>query len=182
MWWHTCNYNTCTRGRRASFLILLMIGAWRPKHVEWLCRNKTCTVLYQVGILFEIVLDCKIFRILIVICQSTTGCIPSKYFDEVSWWDILLSLKKIICAHCQRFRSKVQSVLMSWVQLPLRHRCRRHVSPKFWGYHVGRIYSSDELKYHIRLSLIHPQSSQTWHVFCNWQWLESLSDDTDDNT
>jgi hypothetical protein len=36
MWWTTCNYNTCTKGRRASFLILLMMGAWRPKHVEWL--------------------------------------------------------------------------------------------------------------------------------------------------
>jgi hypothetical protein len=34
MWWPTCNYNTCTRGRRASFLILLMMGAWRPKHVS----------------------------------------------------------------------------------------------------------------------------------------------------
>ena len=49
MWWPTCNYNTCSRGRRASFLILLMMGAWRLKHVEWLCRNKTCTVLHQVG-------------------------------------------------------------------------------------------------------------------------------------
>ena len=36
MWWPTCNYNTCTRGRRASFLILLMTGAWRPKYVEWI--------------------------------------------------------------------------------------------------------------------------------------------------
>ena len=25
----------------------------RPKHVEWLCRNKTCTVLHQVGISFD---------------------------------------------------------------------------------------------------------------------------------
>jgi len=54
MWWPTCNYNTCTRGRRASFFILLMMGAWRPKHVEWLCRNKTWTVLHQVGVLFDL--------------------------------------------------------------------------------------------------------------------------------
>jgi len=54
MWWPTCNYNTCTRDCRASFLILLMMGAWRPKHVEWLCRNKTCTVLHQVGVLFDL--------------------------------------------------------------------------------------------------------------------------------
>ena len=24
-------------------------GCLHPKHVEWLCRNKTCTVLHQVG-------------------------------------------------------------------------------------------------------------------------------------
>ena len=30
------------------------MGAWRPKHVEWLCRNKTCTVLHQVGVLFDL--------------------------------------------------------------------------------------------------------------------------------
>ena len=28
-------------------------GRLSPKHVEWLCRNKTCTVLHQVGVLFE---------------------------------------------------------------------------------------------------------------------------------
>ena len=30
------------------------MGAWRPKHVEWLCRNKTCTVLHQVGVSFDL--------------------------------------------------------------------------------------------------------------------------------
>ena len=25
------------------------LHVWHPKHVEWLCRNKTCTVLHQVG-------------------------------------------------------------------------------------------------------------------------------------
>ena len=28
-------------------------GRLHPKHVEWLCRNKTCTVLHQVGVLFD---------------------------------------------------------------------------------------------------------------------------------
>jgi hypothetical protein len=59
MWWPTCNYNTCTRGRRASFLILLMMSASRPKHVEWLCRNKTCTVLHQVGVSFDLYYDAR---------------------------------------------------------------------------------------------------------------------------
>jgi hypothetical protein len=70
MWWPTCNYNTCTRNRRASFLIRLMMGAWRLKHVEWLCRNKTCTVLHQVGVLFDLYYDArkhksKIWQILV---------------------------------------------------------------------------------------------------------------------
>jgi len=51
--------NTCTRGRRASFLILPMMGAWRPKHVDWLCRNKTCTVLHKVGVLFDLYYDAR---------------------------------------------------------------------------------------------------------------------------
>ena len=28
-------------------------GRLRPKHVEWPCRNKTCTVLHQVGVSFD---------------------------------------------------------------------------------------------------------------------------------
>jgi len=28
-------------------------GRLRPKHVEWLCRNSTCTVLHQVGVSFD---------------------------------------------------------------------------------------------------------------------------------
>ena len=44
------------------FLILLMMGAWRPNHVEWLCRNKTCTVLYQVGVLFGLYWDARKYK------------------------------------------------------------------------------------------------------------------------
>ena len=29
-------------------------GRLRPKQVEWLCRNKTCTVLHQVGVSFDL--------------------------------------------------------------------------------------------------------------------------------
>ena len=51
-------HSTCF-GRQApiirSIKKLLMMGAWRPKHVECLCRNKTCTVLHQVGVLFDLV-------------------------------------------------------------------------------------------------------------------------------
>ena len=63
MWWLTCNYNTCTGGCLASFLILLVMDAWRPKHVEWLCRNKTCTVLYKVVVSFDLYCDARKHKI-----------------------------------------------------------------------------------------------------------------------
>ena len=39
------------------------MGAWRPKHVEWLCRNKTCTVLHQVGVSFDLYYDTRKHKI-----------------------------------------------------------------------------------------------------------------------
>ena len=36
-----------------------MMGAWCLKHVEWLCRNKICTVLHQVGVLFDLYYDAR---------------------------------------------------------------------------------------------------------------------------
>ena len=53
MWWLTCNDNTCTSGRCTSFKTP-DDGRLRPKHVEWLCRNKACTVMHQVGVSFDL--------------------------------------------------------------------------------------------------------------------------------
>ena len=39
------------------------MGAWRPKHVEWPCRNKTCTVLHQVGVSFDVYYDARKHKI-----------------------------------------------------------------------------------------------------------------------
>ena len=38
-------------------------GRWRPKHVERLCRNKTCTVLHQVGVSFDLCYDARKHKI-----------------------------------------------------------------------------------------------------------------------
>ena len=38
-------------------------GRLRPKHVEWLCRNKTCTVLHQVGVSFHLYYDARKHKI-----------------------------------------------------------------------------------------------------------------------
>jgi len=53
MRWLTYNDNTCTSGRCTSFKTP-DDGRLRPKHVEWPCINKTCTVLYQVGVSFDL--------------------------------------------------------------------------------------------------------------------------------
>ena len=38
-------------------------GRLRPKHVEWLCRNKTCTVLHQVGVSFDLYYNARKHKI-----------------------------------------------------------------------------------------------------------------------
>ena len=38
-------------------------GCLRPNHVEWLCRNKTCTVLHQVGVSFDLYYDARKHKI-----------------------------------------------------------------------------------------------------------------------
>jgi hypothetical protein len=55
-------------------------GRLRPKHVEWLCRNKTCTVLHQVGVSFDLCSKVIIYVIL-----------------KISKYIILLFRRKIYC-------------------------------------------------------------------------------------
>ena len=38
-------------------------GRKRPKHVDLLCRNKTCTVLHQVGVSFDLYYDARKHKI-----------------------------------------------------------------------------------------------------------------------
>ena len=74
MWWLTYNDNTCTSGRCTSFKTP-DDGRLRPKHVEWLCRNKTCTVLHQVGVSFD--------------WQSTASLLHERNVDCLrhwAWW------------------------------------------------------------------------------------------------
>jgi len=46
-------------------------GRLRPKHVEWPCRNKTCTVLHQVGVSFDLYCDARKHKIKIYVYVST---------------------------------------------------------------------------------------------------------------
>jgi len=42
-WWSTCIHNYLYRWLPCLYFILLMMGAWRPKHVQKICSNKICT-------------------------------------------------------------------------------------------------------------------------------------------
>ena len=54
-WGSTCNRNYLYRWLPCQNFILLMMGAWRPKHVEKVCSNKICILLHHVGVLFNLI-------------------------------------------------------------------------------------------------------------------------------
>ena len=57
-------------------------GRLRPKHVEWLCRNKTCTVLHQVGVSFDLYYDARKHKIKIYVVTSKCSR-ESLYFLDI---------------------------------------------------------------------------------------------------
>jgi len=69
------------------------MGAWRPKHVEWLCRNKTCTVLHQVGVSFDSYCDARKHKI--KIHWSLFGLRIWNYHSTFlyTWWRAILKGK-----------------------------------------------------------------------------------------
>ena len=56
-WKSTCNHNYLYRWLPCQYFILLMMGAWHPKHVEKVCSNKICILLHHVSVLFNLNLN-----------------------------------------------------------------------------------------------------------------------------
>ena len=113
MWWLTYNDNTCTSGRCTSFKTP-DDGRLRAKHVEWPCRNKTCTVLHQVGVSFdfvtllEYVTTCAIcVPVALYRCQCTRKLRPCRWTRGRSRWPRGL-----------RRRSAAARLLRLWVRIP----------------------------------------------------------------
>ena len=92
----------------------------RPKHVEWPCRNKTCTVLHQVGVSFNLYCDARKHKIKIfLICFSfLDGCatVPrvdcssvagtrqlAQIYDTFKWPERELSCSAKLCG-CRNCR------------------------------------------------------------------------------
>jgi hypothetical protein len=73
-------------------------GRLRPKHVEWVCRNKTCTVLHQVGVSFD----------------------PARYLGRSLWmlfWHITLTFRKHLDSGRWGFTVKEVPSTGFWKQL-----------------------------------------------------------------
>ena len=53
-------------------------GCLRPKHLNWLCRNKTCTMLHQVGVSFDLYYDARKHKIkiktLVLLTSTLSKC------------------------------------------------------------------------------------------------------------
>ena len=65
------------------------MGAWRPKHVEWLRRIKTCTVLHQVGVLFDLYYDARKHKIRICYAYlflSLVMCMSARMWNGLRCW------------------------------------------------------------------------------------------------
>ena len=52
-WGPTCIHNYLYRWLLCQYFTHLMMGAWRPKHVEKVCSNKICILLHHVGVLLN---------------------------------------------------------------------------------------------------------------------------------
>jgi hypothetical protein len=56
------------------------MGAWRPKHVEWLRRNKTRTVLHRVGVSFDLYYDARKRKIKIPVYVKATMLVTAEAY------------------------------------------------------------------------------------------------------
>ena len=90
----TYNDNTCTSGRCTSFKTP-DDGRLRPKHLEWLCRNKTWTVLHQVGVSFDLYYDARKLQIKTLCIWQWIGRVDCTAVTEWSW--VLNTVVIFIC-------------------------------------------------------------------------------------
>ena len=66
-----------------------------PEHVEWLCRNKTCTVLHQVGVSFDwfrLSPDWQLIKGILLVRMLVLSSVIYTYFTTlVSWIGVIIS-------------------------------------------------------------------------------------------
>jgi len=118
-----------------------MIGAWRPKHVEWLCLNKTCTVLHQVGVLFDSVgaiHHVVVFNVTSFRTSASRFCLKLFYVFRLQLlrWDTLTSSLPNLTQvsglvgiwHISMFRRNVAPASSGFLEF---------INPWIWSSHVS---------------------------------------------
>jgi len=98
-------------------------GRLRPKHVEWLCRNKTCTVLHQVGVSFDLYYDARKNKIKKnkemwwLTCNDNTCSSGRRTSFKYSWWWALAPETCRVTLQKQNLHSVASSWCFIWLIL-----------------------------------------------------------------
>jgi len=92
-WGSTCNHNYLYRWLPCQYFILLMMGAWRPKHVEKVCSNKICILLHHVSVLFNPIYFCLLCIFFLCLKNSWR-----KLWVFICPWSFLQPFKSILLA------------------------------------------------------------------------------------
>ena len=107
-WGSTCNHNYLYRWLPCQYFILLMMGAWRPKHVEKVYSNKICILLHHVGVylIFHAAVDTApiswqpaalTFEIWIVLHAKFFVVVNSVYKRNHETWTLVFISKRFPC-------------------------------------------------------------------------------------
>ena len=144
----------------AAVLVLNTLddGRLRPKHVEWPCRNKTCTVLHQVGVSF--------------VLNSVTVFLQQKHYLAESLstcWREYIPPRFILATYDQ---TDLQPTTYS-----ARHVCKlgstktRTVKAQFWveAWYVSRDWGKPRA-YQSQWSVFRP--SQKWKQCHQCEWFQ----------
>ena len=143
-WGSTCNHNYLYRWLPCQYFILLMMGAWRPKHFEKVCSNKICTLLHQVGVLFNLIPYIFPVWVLLRNCSSWSR-FSWNHVTTKEWWRGLVGSVHVCCSSCYPMSRTV-------------HLLTRHVM-----FHTSLLFL-------VVWQDSSPAADWVWSVCTLWQW------------
>ena len=106
-WGSTCNHIYLYRWLPCLYFILLMMGAWRPKHVEKFCNNKICILLHHVGVLFNLI---------VCFLRSEYGRNRPVLLEHHRQRSKSETLRSIFCWHALSIRV-IRTIHINWVYI-----------------------------------------------------------------
>ena len=92
----------------------------RPKHVEWFCRSKTCTVLHQVGVSFVLYYDARKQKIKTqhnsCTCRPSIAAVPSNPTKQ-----LYLGILKLSCTLVTYISAETRDPIAATPREPAEH-------------------------------------------------------------